>query len=101
MVRAIDRRGAIELLQTNTVKNDKGISNIEYERIGDIIGNFYPIKANVESLPIGLSDKAKYLLITKNKKITSSHYVRIDGVIYGIDMLTKYSMHKEVYLKEL
>lgn len=101
VVKEYERRGAIKLLQSNTVKNEKGQSNIVYECIGDIKGNTYPVKANVESLPIGLSDKTKYLLITKDKKITSAHYVEIDDVIYGIDMLTRYSMHKEVYLKEL
>ena len=101
VVKAKDKEEAIELLQAVTVKNNKGQSNIKYEQIDIIKGKYYPVKANVESTPIGLSDKTKFLLITKNRKIKSEHFVRVNGRIYGIDMLTKYSVHKEVYLKEL
>ena len=101
VVKEYEKRGTIELLQSNIVKNEKGQSNIKYEQIDIIKGKYYPIKANIESTPIGLSDKTKFLLITKNRKIKSEHFVRVNGRIYGIDMLTKYSVHKEVYLKEL
>lgn len=93
--------GDIELLKSVIVKNDKGQSNIKYETISKLDGRCYVIKNNIESTPIGLSDKTKFLLVTKNKKITSENFVRYNGVIYAIDILAKYTAHSEVYLKEL
>lgn len=91
----------IELLECITVKNDKGQSNIQYKKISNLDGRCYVIKNNVESTPVGLSDKTKFLLITKNRKITTENFVRYNNIIYAIDILAKYTAHVEVYLKEL
>lgn len=95
-------RDIFNLIRADKVKNDKGQSNIKYESIRTLKGKCYPIKTNIEATPIGLSDKVKFLLITKDKKaIDSDNLIEINGVKYGIDMLIKYSNHREIYLKEL
>ena len=101
IVKMLDKKDVISLLRADKVKNSKGISNIQYNTIGVIKGRYYPVKTAIEPTPIGLDAKVKYLLITSNKLIKAEHYVSINGVIYAIDMITKYSTHKEVYLKEL
>lgn len=95
------KQETIELLQAVTVKNDKGQSNISYEKIKDIKGRYYPIKASIEFTPIGLNDKAKYILITKSKEAKPEHFIKINNVIYAVDMFINYTAHKEIYLKEL
>lgn len=95
------KQETIELLQAVTVKNDKGQSNIKYEKIEAVKGRYYPIKASIEFTPVGLNDKAKYILITKNKKAKPEHFIRILNKIYAVDMFINYTAHKEIYLKEL
>ena len=93
--------GSIVLIEKKVEKNKIGQSSIEYKKVCDIKGRVYPVQNAIQNIPIGLSDKVKYLLITKDRKIKSDNLIEVDGVVYCIDMLTNYSKHREIFLREV
>ena len=96
------QRKKIFIMSAETVKNDKGQSNITYTEIKQIHGNMYPIKQNLYWIPteIGIDDRAHFVLITKDQTVTSSNYIKVDGILYGIDQIWNYT-HTEIFLREL
>lgn len=80
--------------------DETGIDTYLYQTIKNLKGNMYDVKNSVEPLPALVSDKTKYIFITRDKSIKSDNVINYDGKRYIIEAMTRNRVFWEVYLKE-
>lgn len=90
------------LIPTFTVTNGIKIPNF-HPTTPDrtILGDFQPLKYNVQYKPFGVTDKTSNLFYCHDFNLDVTYHLLIGGKQYIIDSILTYKKHAEVYLEKV
>ena len=88
----------LERVKKDTDEN--GLSKYNYIKIKDLKCNIYDVKNSVEPLPALVSEKTRYIVITRDKTVKADNVVNYRGKRYIIEAITRNRVFTEIYLKE-
>lgn len=80
--------------------DENGLSKYNYIKIKDLKCNIYDVKNSVEPLPALVSEKTRYIVITRDKTVKADNVVNYRGKRYIIEAITRNRVFTEIYLKE-
>lgn len=80
--------------------DENGLSRYNYIKIKDLKCNIYDVKNSVEPLPALVSEKTRYIVITRDKTVRADNVVNYRGKRYIIEAITRNRVFTEIYLKE-
>lgn len=98
--RLFDKNEPVILERIKKDTDENGLSKYTYIKIKDLKCNIYDVKNSVEPLPALVSEKTRYIVITRDKSVKADNVVNYRGKRYIVEAITRNRVFTEIYLKE-
>lgn len=96
----MDRNNTVLLEKVSKDKNSSGLSVYNYIPVKKLKCNIYDVKNTVEPLPSLVTEKTRYIVITRDKTVKADNVINYRNKRYIIEAITRNRVFTEIYLKE-